>query len=702
MLSAAGEPALVPGRLCAGYRSLTHWSPLGLVTGRSAPGSFSCPILGRAQPTSRPAGSRRLCRADPGPRPAAHMTRAVLEGVAFGLRDSLESMIAAGVQGLRGTRPGRRASSRLWRQILADVLRGGNGDRQHDGKERRTARRCSRGSESAGTQQSRRPSRRRCVPRDCRVAGRSRSATGLGRRPTRPYRDLYPALAPSFRRLSRLTPRAARGPCGRTRATRSPRELRRPLPDRSGRTRFGSSFRVSVLQALARAARAWRDAARPRDRRAMVRMRSSAAPKQRGVVAEGGRARRGPGGAEAPRARRRSSSGLRRVRLDGTGRLAARRPPSTTRPWVEDVDERPASPRPSQRPVSAERGERDRIAGAGRSEDRVYGFATAFRRPAGHGAGARSSRPRSPSIRSSRSDTSAPAGLTGMWADLAAITGRRRSADEPSIDQAAPDADLRPRCTGRRRSRRPPRADAQRGRRDRPSLAIESARRDGAGQRPSRSPRGTSRQPRFGAIETRPSLRRTTPTTATPTPIRGLAGGRRCRTLGRERDESGHDLIHGCMGAVGLLAPTDPVEGRRRRGPPSRPRTNRLAMSTARDDGPAGLEPTRGRRPSPASRARSNGRLGDQAGDDELADEAADGAARQARTARPARNVTGDRLAWNSRTIAPEVRPADRFAALPRLVATDRHVICVPLFPKAVTAGTGHGRHRQASGATRR
>jgi hypothetical protein len=36
--------------------------------------------------------------------------------------------------------------------------------------------------------------------------------------------------------------------------------------------------------------------------------------------------------------------------------------------------------------------------------------------------------------------------------------------------------------------------------------------------RVSASPSGTSRQPRFGAIETKPSLLRTMPTTATPMP----------------------------------------------------------------------------------------------------------------------------------------------------------------------------------------
>jgi xylulokinase len=52
-----------------------------------------------------------------------HMTRAVLEGVAFGLRDGLDLMVAAGVakpESIRASGGGTR--SQLWLQILADVL----------------------------------------------------------------------------------------------------------------------------------------------------------------------------------------------------------------------------------------------------------------------------------------------------------------------------------------------------------------------------------------------------------------------------------------------------------------------------------------------------------------------------------------------------------------------------------------------------
>jgi xylulokinase len=52
-----------------------------------------------------------------------HMTRAVLEGVAFGLRDSFELIQGAGLGQIDQVRvSGGGARSALWRQILADVL----------------------------------------------------------------------------------------------------------------------------------------------------------------------------------------------------------------------------------------------------------------------------------------------------------------------------------------------------------------------------------------------------------------------------------------------------------------------------------------------------------------------------------------------------------------------------------------------------
>ena len=52
-----------------------------------------------------------------------HMTRAVLEGVAFGLRDGLDLMVEAGIAPPSQIRAsGGGIASPLWRQILADVL----------------------------------------------------------------------------------------------------------------------------------------------------------------------------------------------------------------------------------------------------------------------------------------------------------------------------------------------------------------------------------------------------------------------------------------------------------------------------------------------------------------------------------------------------------------------------------------------------
>jgi xylulokinase len=52
-----------------------------------------------------------------------HLARAVMEGVAFGLRDGLDLMVAAGMPAPRQIRAsGGGTASPVWRQILADVL----------------------------------------------------------------------------------------------------------------------------------------------------------------------------------------------------------------------------------------------------------------------------------------------------------------------------------------------------------------------------------------------------------------------------------------------------------------------------------------------------------------------------------------------------------------------------------------------------
>lgn len=53
----------------------------------------------------------------------AHLTRAVLEGVSFGLRDSFELMKSSGLENVTQVRvTGGGARSPLWKQILADIL----------------------------------------------------------------------------------------------------------------------------------------------------------------------------------------------------------------------------------------------------------------------------------------------------------------------------------------------------------------------------------------------------------------------------------------------------------------------------------------------------------------------------------------------------------------------------------------------------
>jgi xylulokinase len=52
-----------------------------------------------------------------------HLTKAVLEGVSFGLRDSFELMKESGLKNISQVRvTGGGARSPIWRQILADVL----------------------------------------------------------------------------------------------------------------------------------------------------------------------------------------------------------------------------------------------------------------------------------------------------------------------------------------------------------------------------------------------------------------------------------------------------------------------------------------------------------------------------------------------------------------------------------------------------
>lgn len=128
-----------------------------------------------------------------------HLTRAVLEGVAFGLRDSLELMRSAGLAPsteIRATGGGSR--SPLWRQILADVME--------------TTVVTTTSSEGAAQGAAMLaavalgwfPS----VEEACRLLVAAAEATEPSsdapryREPYARYRELYPALVPTFHALS--------------------------------------------------------------------------------------------------------------------------------------------------------------------------------------------------------------------------------------------------------------------------------------------------------------------------------------------------------------------------------------------------------------------------------------------------------------------------------------------------------------------
>lgn len=122
MLSAAGSfrwfrDALAPG---------TDFGDLAAEAGDVGPGAgglFFLPYLtGERSPYPDPAARGAFIGLNVGhARP--HLTRAVLEGVAFGLRDGMDLMLAAGMPRPEQVRAsGGGLASPVWRQILADVL----------------------------------------------------------------------------------------------------------------------------------------------------------------------------------------------------------------------------------------------------------------------------------------------------------------------------------------------------------------------------------------------------------------------------------------------------------------------------------------------------------------------------------------------------------------------------------------------------
>ena len=125
-----------------------------------------------------------------------HMTRAVLEGVAFGLRDSMELVKGAGLGEIKQIRvSGGGAKSALWRQILADVI----------GSELVTVNTTEGGAFGAALLAAVGAGVWTTVPEACRATIKVLSATSPQPAQVKVYNDLYPlyrglypALKPTF------------------------------------------------------------------------------------------------------------------------------------------------------------------------------------------------------------------------------------------------------------------------------------------------------------------------------------------------------------------------------------------------------------------------------------------------------------------------------------------------------------------------
>jgi xylulokinase len=131
----------------------------------------------------------------------AHLTRAVLEGVAFGLRDNFELMKEAGLAGINQVRiTGGGAKNPIWRQTLADVL----------GVELVTVNTQEGAAYGAALLAATGTGFYQDVPSACRevikITGRTEPGPAIEAYEGfyTLYRELYPALRSSFHKISQL------------------------------------------------------------------------------------------------------------------------------------------------------------------------------------------------------------------------------------------------------------------------------------------------------------------------------------------------------------------------------------------------------------------------------------------------------------------------------------------------------------------
>jgi xylulokinase len=127
-----------------------------------------------------------------------HLARAVLEGVAYGLRDGLDEMVATGIEKPTRIRAsGGGIASRIWRQILADVLEAEIATGTSEGAAFGAGLLAAVGTGWFGSVAQAAEWAVELTVVAEPGADASAYAEGL-----KAYRALYPALAPSFRRAS--------------------------------------------------------------------------------------------------------------------------------------------------------------------------------------------------------------------------------------------------------------------------------------------------------------------------------------------------------------------------------------------------------------------------------------------------------------------------------------------------------------------
>jgi xylulokinase len=120
MLSAAGGMRWLRDALASGS-SYAQLSDLAAQVPRGAEGLLFAPYLTgerhpHPDPLARGAFVGLTLRSGLG-----HMVRAVMEGVAFGMRDNLELLRARGVRPETAAVSGGAAQSQVWRQIITDI-----------------------------------------------------------------------------------------------------------------------------------------------------------------------------------------------------------------------------------------------------------------------------------------------------------------------------------------------------------------------------------------------------------------------------------------------------------------------------------------------------------------------------------------------------------------------------------------------------